>query len=191
MVEELTNIINSIEKRYFFTQNPLIRNSKSVNYSVSRPNLEEKFKLELYHQIRISNKFNDFMVEGEIQKQIITNSLIQETQKRLGLKRVKPDLLIHKSQSDNNPKNQILALELKVGNPKQIYFDKDLFKLMIYKSDLKFKNVVFLIVNCKEHLVRKKLENYKKSNYCILKNTNGIYVLLKEEFGKPLINVKL
>lgn len=193
IIKLLKKAISSVPKDYYITTNPNTRNNIKVNYSQKNPTLEEKYKLELYHQLRKIKELEKFRLEGEIQKLLTpqTNNHLTDSINKLKIKRVKPDIIIHKSQFDNLPINQKLALEIKVGKPNQHRFNRDLLKLMIYKEDLRFQNSVFFIVNCSIPFIEKRFNNYINSSFFISKKSHRIKLFIKENYEKEIINFKL
>lgn len=188
-LEVLKEAINNVDERYYRTTNPIERGGVPTEYSQLdiELNLEQKFVLELYHQMRLLiGKEN--LLEGEIYKRVVSNndsSTLYKYAEKKKIKGIKPDLVLHRGQNINDPAYQLLALECKVGL-KNNEFEEDFFKLMIYDDSLKFQNSVFLIVNHDAEDVRINLASYKENEELPYLKSPRIKILVKEKFGADI-----
>lgn len=182
----LKEAINSINGNYIVQPYPML-----VRQKLQRP--ERVFVAELYHQLRLFQHNNnpnlnnecDFHVEltkinfDEFQFNIELNKTNFDISKLNCInfvpKRISPDIVLHKSQDDSTPKNQILVCEVKMDGAKKNSIIKDLNKLIFYKvSRLQFQNAVFIYTG--EHKrIETLLNQIQNSNL----NTNLIKCLKK------------
>ena len=123
---------------------------------------ERVFVAELYHQLRCiqeSGKYASLL--GELKFNVEINK-----QGRLGdldefilnynISKVIPDLVLHHSQNNNDHEKQLLACEVKSSYYiTQRNFEKDLVKLLLYKSSrFNYQNACFIFMGTKEELCK-------------------------------------
>ncbi len=99
-----------------------------------------------------------------------------------------PDFIVHKSQDDENPKNQLLSAELKTNpNMDDLDFFKDLLKLNLYIEKYKFQNAAFVIANKSEKFIKTYAEIYF-SNANLFKSqasTQNLYFIYRPSEKQP------
>ena len=116
---------------------------------------EASFVAELYHQLRILQKKSPFVelkLHVDLTKQQLgINSPTDKCLGNFNPNRLRPDLVLHGGQNDND--SQILISEVKMDGATEGSILNDLQKLIFYKvSRLKFKNAVFIFSGTKEQL---------------------------------------
>ncbi len=129
---------------------------------------------------------NDFLLGGELRKQITTsNKELHELMFRLKREyksdilsntTVKPDYVIHYSvkRDELSIDTQKLVIEAKTTNKlTQDNFSWDLYKLMAYVSELSFQTAVFLILNTSKNKIEKFLNGYKKQKLPVIRIPKG------------------
>ncbi len=105
-------------------------------------------------------------------------------------KGMRPDLVFHASQKCRCEEEQLLIIECKIEPElNEIKFNKDLFKLFIYKSELHFRYAVYLIVNSKYDKIMKFVEEYEKHFWKAKKK--GTIILIKEKHGEQIKEIRL
>jgi hypothetical protein len=162
VLKMLKEALNGVEIQYIEQYYFRLRGSQ-----IQKP--ERTFVAELYHQLRMQqstmNKdetIRNLVFHCDISKinYILNNECIQDVSKY----RLVPDLVLHKSQTDNSSENQLLVCEVKMDSKiSKDNFKKDLDKLLYYKlSQLKFQNAVFIFTGKKE-LLNQYLNEYRHS----------------------------
>lgn len=147
---------------------------------------EENYVMELSGYIGKEIESNDFLLGGELRKQITTsNKALHELMLRLKREyksdilsntTVKPDYVIHYSVKRDELSNdtQKLVIEAKTTNKlTQDNFSWDLYKLMAYVSELSFQTAVFLILNTSKNKIEKFLNGYKKQKLPVIRIPKG------------------
>ncbi len=186
----ITNLIigkmGEVPEDAFIMENP---QSEDIQYRVKVSHPENNLVSEIKTILINNTDFRDknFQIHVEITKDVdkrIEKFGLSDQFKSLGFKsgEIRPDLIIHKSQSDINSDNQIFAMECKI-DPNLNYrkFKKDLFKLMIYKDILNFKENLFLIANNKNSKILKFLKRYQSEGMFF--SDSGILILNIENYG--------
>lgn len=160
----------------------IIQNYDAIATGIQKP--ERIFVAELYHQLRILQEqnsdidfFNNLSFHQEPNKQgsfIIPNS---KCLPKKPIKRISPDLVLHKGQNNSSAENQLLICEVKMAGATAASVDKDLRKLIFYKvSRLRFQHSIFIYTGDLSGI-----ENFLSSclpieNY---RNTNSLVKCLK------------
>lgn len=147
---------------------------------------EENYVMELSGYIGKEIESNDFLLGGELRKEITTsNKALQDLMHRLKREYksdnpsktiVKPDYVIHYSVKRDELSNdtQKLVIEAKTTNKlTQDNFSWDLYKLMAYVSELSFQTAVFLILNTSKNKIEKFLNGYKKQKLPVIRIPKG------------------
>ena len=147
---------------------------------------EENYVMELSGYIGKEIESNDFLLGGELRKEITTsNKALQDLMHRLKREyksdilsntTVKPDYVIHYSVKRDELSNdtQKLVIEAKTTNKlTQDNFSWDLYKLMAYVSELSFQTAVFLILNTSKNKIEKFLNGYKKQKLPVIRIPKG------------------
>ena len=135
---------------------------------------EQNYVIELASSIGEKTGPTEFLLGGELRKQITTsNKAVQDLIVRLRKVSeddnlsdvtVKPDYAIHYSVKHENlsEETQKLIIEAKTTNQlTQDPFCWDLYKLMAYVDELSFQTAVFLILNTDKSRVETLLAGYK------------------------------
>ena len=173
VLQFLKKALNNVRVDY------MIQNYGNIATGIQKP--ERIFVAELYHQLRILQEqnleidfFKNLSFHQEPNKQ---GSFVMPHNKCLPkkpIKRISPDLVLHKSQNNFSPENQLLVCEVKMEDATANNVDKDLRKLIFYKtSRLRFQHNVFIYTGSKLSienflLERLPLENYR-NNHSLVK----------------------
>ncbi|MDP8202235.1 MAG: hypothetical protein P9M11_08880 [Candidatus Tenebribacter burtonii] len=184
IIETIIKNINVLPESSYSMNNPV-----GVHYSTNKSSPENNFVSEIKILLcdHTDYRDNDFQIITDkykrIEERIDRNSQIfkQYQSMNFGLG-IRPDLIIHKSQSDTNPQNQIFSMECKI-NPNLNYsdFKKDLFKLMLYKKVLNFSENLYFIANNNTNKILKYFQRYKDDkNYLA---NSGFCILNIEKYG--------
>lgn len=178
--------IGEIKESKYRAINP---ESDEAGYSSKITYPEDNFTIEIRDLIKKYTAYleNNFETEHNIYKHIADRIKNKELLRQFEVlcnntNGMKPDLIIHKSQKDQNPNNQIFAMECKI-TPRLNYsdFKYDLFKLMIYKEILNFQENLYLIANNKNSKIAEFLETYQSERKFF--SDSGILILNIEEYG--------
>jgi hypothetical protein len=197
IIEKLIKAINKVPNHYYETKNPKAKNGQIRDYAKKIVFPERNFCTNLYHHFsnEIEKKGSDldkldigekFFLDEEIYKKcsgtyLYDREQFDKTLKELNIakKGMRPDLVLHASQQENNNERQLLILECKIDpNLKRKEFYADYFKLNIYKSELNFQNSVYLILNNIKNKICKYLSDYKEKYWETPKG--AIQILIKE-----------
>lgn len=193
-VRMLIEALNGVEETYM--EQP---------YYISGQRPERVFAAELYHQLR---KLQEDTTNAEPNAQIAHLSFHAEPTKRgdLGYQitvcsnerarsfnpaKVSPDLVLHKSQINRERDNQLLACEIKMDGCGRNGFEKDLLKLLLYKSSrFRFQDAVFIYTGSKERIedFLSQLNSPQPSSPCTilpcLQDQKIVFVLKSEKSKK-------
>lgn len=147
---------------------------------------EQNYMVELASSIGGNIGSTDFLLGGEMRKQITTsNKAVQDLIARLRKVSeddnlsdvtVKPDYAIHYSVKRENLSNetQKLVIEAKTTNKiTQDLFSWDLYKLMAYVNELSFQTAIFLILNTDKSRVETLLAGYKEQGLPVINVPRG------------------
>ena len=147
---------------------------------------EQNYVIELASSIGEKTGPTEFLLGGELRKQITTsNKAVQDLITRLRKVSeddnlsdvtVKPDYAIHYSVKRENlsKETQKLVIEAKTTNKiTQDLFSWDLYKLMAYVNELSFQTSVFLILNTDKNRVETLLGGYKEQGLPVIKVPRG------------------
>jgi len=198
MIDLLIQAILLVPEHYYSIENPKRKNGQIVDYTNELVFPERNYCTNLYHQIilkiedTIPNIGETYFLDEEIYKKFtgkyINNKLFKKTYNVLKCAKIgmRPDIILHRSQTSRDEKDQLLILECKIDPElSEIEFDKDFFKLNIYKSELKYQNAVYLIVNNSTEKIEKYISNYIGKYWRI---ENGrIEVLIITKYGEEII----
>jgi hypothetical protein len=202
IMDTLIKAIDNVQKHYYGIKNPTKENVQK-GYARKRVFPERNFCTNLsYHFLKEINNSDlaidigkKFFLEVEIYKQFRCGNCnndgkFNKTYEKLKISKIgmRPDLVLHKSQQKRSIQGQLLILECKIEpNLEKKNFNKDYFKLNIYKSIFNFQNSVYLIVNNDEDKVREYLSKYKEEYW----NTpNGeIEILIKKNYESELFRI--
>jgi len=118
--------------------------------------VERVFAYELYHQFRIIIDSNLDRYEGLKLNAEITKNGFNETS--LGKERIFPDLVLHKSQTNNEYEYQKLFIEIKVQPSSDL--KEDIHKMIVAVSEkLNFQNAIIICINMGDISIKKKIKN--------------------------------
>lgn len=128
----------------------MIQNYENILSGIQKP--ERIFVAELYHQLRVLQEqnttidfFRNLSFHQEPNKQRYFNMAHNPCLPKKPIQRISPDLVLHKSQNNSSPENQLLVCEVKMKGASVENVDKDLRKLIFYKtSRLRFQHNIFI-----------------------------------------------
>jgi len=184
ITEIISENITEIQERYFSVQNPTI---EGANYSRTRVFPERNFVVQVrdliqrhYHETNLNIDMEFYkQISGRIHQYPLLNKHYDNYNFRNG---IFPDLIIHADQDDTNPANQVFSMECKTSprlSPED--FEKDLFKLMLYKEVLNYSENLFLIINNEPDNIRALLQQYQDAGKYY--SPNDIHILNIPRFG--------
>jgi hypothetical protein len=186
----ITNLIiekmGEVPEDAFIMENP---QSEDIHYPTGTSHPENNYVSEIKtvlctHSAWRSKNFQIHLDKSKyVYERIRKSELLNQFESlRYRSGEIRPDLIIHKSQSDTNPTNQIFSMECKIApNLNYEKFRKDLFKLMIYKEILKFQENLYLIANNRNEKISEFLERYQSEGMFF--SDSGILILNIEEYG--------
>lgn len=188
MIDLIIKSIRQIPAGYYAVTNPLVRNGHPTGYSQTHTHPERNFVSQLYSKLQsIISDRNNLQLNTEIYKCICEQkfrdnrylksiSAILDNQNGLF-----PDLIYHQGQHDTNAENQIFALECKIDPElSQKEFNRDIIKLMMYKHELNFQTVIFLVANTSPAKIEQFIKTYESSYYI---NRDRLHIILVEKHG--------
>jgi len=179
-LKDLWNAFKNVDKKYY---SGLAFSNFSSKYDELKKEeykqfVERVFAYELYHQFRViiinnSQQYDNLVLNGEITKNGFDDTV-------LGKARIFPDMVLHKSNTDNSPKNQKLFIEIKVQPDARI--GTDIKKLFVAVSPrLNFENAVFICINNNKVELKIKKHIIKNMDYREDKTLLGKLWLINEE----------
>ena len=123
---------------------------------------ERVFAYELYHQLKLltigHSRYDNVRFDGEIGKQISQHAHNCGYNINTNQLDYSPDLVLHKSQTDNQTNNQKLIVEIKARNVTDDDMAKDIIKLNHYISALNFQYAIFISANTNIVTIKQKLK---------------------------------
>lgn len=147
---------------------------------------EQNYVIELASSIGEKTGPTEFLLGGELRKQITTsNKAVQDLIARLRKVSeddnlsdvtVKPDYAIHYSVKRENlsSETQKLVIEAKTTNKlTQDPFSWDLYKLMAYIDELSFQTAIYLVLNTDKKRVETLLTGYKEQGLPVINVPRG------------------
>jgi len=188
MINLINQAILRIPESYYSVTNPADRNGRPTAYTRGRTQPERNFVTQLCTQLypKLTEPYS-LQLDTEIYKSInepvfrdakYLDSISTILQNQIGLY---PDLIYHRGQYDTHPENQVFALGCKINSwLSQEQFNKDLIKVMMYKHELNFQTVVFLIANNNITKIEEFTKVYESQYYI---NRDHLYIIVVEKYG--------
>lgn len=180
----IKNITDIPSDAYMMTNPPLSEPKYSQETVHPEDNFVSEIKILLCkHTSFRENLFQIHVNKTKLIKGKISNPFLSKQFYEMEYKsQIAPDLIIHKAQYDTDPNNQLFSMECKI-DPNLNYnkFKKDLFKLMLYKEALNYRENLYLIVNNDNKKLYEYLEKYKSDNLFFSKT--GILIVNIEKYG--------
>lgn len=187
LLENLKAALNNIPQSSFAVQNPSLQTSgEDAGYTSDTVYPEINFVSDLKSGLMAITDYREqnLRVQLELYKRFLDryrhfdNDTFQSTFTQLIKNKyaIKPDLVIHEDQANQN--NQVLALECKIA-PDLSYEDFciDLFKLMMFKEILQFEHLVFVIANVAPETVQGYFEKYIEADFYL--DSTNLHILVK------------
>lgn len=155
----LENALNKVQFQY------LEQEYSQISRHLQRP--ERVFVAELYHQLRTlqdseNGDLNKLHYNVDIPKERLVRNQ-NHCHPIVPLKRISPDIILHKNQNDKSHLNQLLVCEVKMEGASYKNIEKDLRKLIFYKSKpLQYQNAVFIYTGS-ENTIKNFLSQFKNN----------------------------
>lgn len=194
--------LNNVPKSFYVIINPIERNDQIIGYAKDETQAERSFVARFYFEMMkifekdqsLKKYLEHYIMDIELYKRIIYKNkaypTLYEKSRNVFISEksegVYPDFIFHKGQMYNNPKDQLLIMELKAKEVNEEEFNYDTFKTNLYVEEFNFQNGIYVIVNNKIELIRELFKRYRENYYF---SERKCLVIVKPEYGQDAITL--